>query len=258
MARKYVVGGNWKMNLDLTAAKELAAGLRNRLGSQRGAEVIVFPAFPYLLPVIETLREGRVCVGAQDLAVQPKGAFTGAVSATMLTSIGCTHVLIGHSERRHVFGDSNAVVSEKLSVSLEAGLKPVLCIGEKLEERRAGRTFEVIDAQLETALAKHTAAALKTLVIAYEPVWAIGTGETASPEQAQEVHAHIRAWVKDALGPTFAQDVQIQYGGSVKPGNAAGLMGQPDIDGALVGGASLKADDFTAIVRAPASRPTGS
>lgn len=254
MGRKYVIGGNWKMNLTLPQAQQLAADVRNRLASHRGAEVIVFPPFPYLGAVIETLREGSVAVGAQDLHTAAKGAFTGAVSAAMLTSVGCTHVLIGHSERRHVFGDSNALVAEKLTVALQAGLAPVFCIGEKLDERRAGRTFAVLDEQLQTALGGHTAAALEKLVIAYEPVWAIGTGETASPEQAQEVHAHVRARVSDLLGPSFAQSVAIQYGGSVKPSNAAGLLGQPDIDGALVGGASLKADDFAAIVRAPARR----
>ena len=255
MARSYVIGGNWKMNLDLAGAQRLAADVRNRLGSQRGAEVVVFPAYPFLHAVAETLREGRVQVGAQDLAVQPKGAFTGAVSATMLRSVGCTHVLIGHSERRHVFGDSNAVVAEKLSVALQNELQPVLCIGETIEQRRAGKTFAVVDEQLTTALKPHTPEALRKLVIAYEPVWAIGTGETATPEQAQEVHAHIRSHVADLLGPSFAEAVRIQYGGSVKPGNAAGLLGQKDIDGALVGGASLKADDFAAIVRAPAARP---
>ena len=255
MTRKHVIGGNWKMNLDLAGAQALAAGVRNRLGSYRNADMVVFPAYPFLTVVVETLREGRVAVGAQDLSTEPKGAFTGAVSASMLTSVGCTHVLIGHSERRHVFGDSNETVARKLSVALEAGLAPVLCVGEKIEERRAGQTFAVIEAQLQTALAPHTPLSLQKLVIAYEPVWAIGTGETATPEQAQEVHAHIRAYVADLLGPSFAESVAIQYGGSVKPSNAAGLLGQPDIDGALVGGASLKADDFAAIVRAPASRP---
>jgi triosephosphate isomerase (TIM) len=255
MSRTPIIGGNWKMNLDLAGAQQLAANVRNRLGSQRGAEVVVFPAFPFLVPVIETLREGRVAVGAQDLSTEPKGAFTGAVSASMLASVGCTHVLIGHSERRHVFGDDNATVATKLKVALEAGLKPVLCVGETLEQRRAGQTFAVIDAQLQTGLAGGTSGSLASVVIAYEPVWAIGTGETATPEQAQEVHAHIRRRVADLLGPTYARAVRIQYGGSVKPGNAKALMAQSDIDGALVGGASLKADDFAAIVRAPASRP---
>lgn len=255
MSRTPIIGGNWKMNLDLAGAQQLAASVRNLLGSQRGAEVVVFPAFPFLVPVIETLREGRVAVGAQDLSTEPKGAFTGAVSASMLASVGCTHVLIGHSERRHVFGDDNATVATKLKVALEAGLKPVLCVGETLEQRRAGQTFAVIDAQLQTGLAGGTSESHASVVIAYEPVWAIGTGETATPEQAQEVHAHIRGRVADLLGPTYARTVRIQYGGSVKPGNAKALMAQSDIDGALVGGASLKADDFAAIVRAPVRRP---
>lgn len=254
MSRTPIIGGNWKMNLDLAGAQQLAAGVRNRLGSHRGADVVVFPAFPYLLPVIETVREGRVAVGAQDLSTEPKGAFTGAVSAAMLVSVGCTHVLIGHSERRHVFGDDNPIVATKLKVALQAGLKPLLCVGETLEQRRAGKTFDVIDAQLQTALDGGTTDSLASVVIAYEPVWAIGTGETASPEQAQEVHAHIRSRIADLLGPSYAEAVRIQYGGSVKPSNAKALLEQKDIDGALVGGASLKADDFAAIVRAPASR----
>ncbi len=254
MTRKPIIGGNWKMNLDLPGAKALAAGLRNRLGSHRGAEVVVFPAFPLLTSVIETLREGLVSVGAQDLHHEPKGAFTGAVSAAMLTSVGCTHALIGHSERRHVFGDDDAAVAIKLTTALHAGLIPLLCVGETLQQRRSGHTFAVIDEQLQSALSAHSAASLAKLVIAYEPVWAIGTGETATPEQAQEVHAHIRSKIADLLGPSFAEAVRIQYGGSVKSSNAAGLLGQPDIDGALVGGASLKADEFAAIVRAPARR----
>ncbi len=250
MARKIVVGGNWKMNTDLHSAKALAGDLRNRLGSERGADVIVFPPFPFLAPVIKRMDDSRIAVGAQDVHTAPKGAFTGAVSATMLTSLGCSHVLIGHSERRHVFGDDDATVATKLEVALAAGLVPVLCIGEKLEERRSGSTFAVCDRQLETALTAHTADALSKLIVAYEPVWAIGTGEVATPDQAQEVHAHVRAQLKAHFGSSFADAVRLQYGGSVKPGNAAGLLGQPDIDGALVGGASLKADDFTGIVRA--------
>jgi len=238
------------MNLDLGTATSLAAEVRNRLASHRGAEVIVFPPFPFLAPVIEKLREGRVSVGGQDLHPAAKGAFTGAVSASMLTSIGCTHVLVGHSERRHVFGDSDEAVAAKLNAALGAGLIPVLCIGEKLDERQAGNTFTVCERQLTSALEGHTTAALAKLVVAYEPVWAIGTGEVATPAQAQEVHAHVRAHIAGMFGPSFAGSLPIQYGGSVKPGNAAGLLGQRDIDGALVGGASLKADDFAAIVRA--------
>lgn len=250
MGRKLAIGGNWKMNLDLQGAVALAGDLRNRLGSHRGAEVLIFPPFPFLHPVIERLRESTIAVGAQDLHIAPKGAFTGAVSANMLTSVGCTHVLVGHSERRAVFGDDDALVARKLQVALQAGLIPVLCVGETLEQRQAGQTIAVVNAQLDAALQGHTAEALAQLIVAYEPVWAIGTGLTATPEQAQEVHAEIRARLSASFGPTFAQALRIQYGGSVTADNAAALLDKKDIDGALVGGASLKADGFAAIVRA--------
>lgn len=250
MARTPTIGGNWKMNLDFEVAMDLASGLRNRLGSHRGAESIVFPSFPYLRPVSQRLRESAIGVGAQDLHVEAKGAFTSAISASMIKSVGCTHVLIGHSERRSVFGDDDALVARKLTVALEAGLIPVLCIGETLTERESSRTFAVLERQLDTALRAHTAAALEKLIVAYEPVWAIGTGLTATPEQAQEVHAWVRGHIGALLGDAFAARLRIQYGGSVKPSNAAGLLSQPDIDGALVGGASLKAESFAEIVRA--------
>ncbi|MCO4762133.1 MAG: triose-phosphate isomerase [Myxococcales bacterium] len=250
MARTPTIGGNWKMNLDFDEAMELASGLRNRLGSHRGAESIIFPSFPYLRPVSQRLRDSAIAVGAQDLHTEASGAFTSGVTGTMIRSVGCTHVLIGHSERRTVFGDDDALVAKKLSVALTAGLIPVLCIGETLSEKEANQTFSVLARQLDTALRAHTPEALSTLICAYEPVWAIGTGLTATPEQAQEVHAWVRSHVRGLLGPTFAEQLRIQYGGSVKPANAAGLMSQPDIDGALVGGASLKAESFAEIVRA--------
>ncbi len=250
MGRTTVIGGNWKMHLDLASATALTSELRNRLGSHRGAEVIVFPPFPFLVPVAERLRESAIGVGAQDLHTEASGAYTSAVSAEMIVSSGCSHVLVGHSERRAVFGDEEKIVAEKLSVALAAGLRPVLCIGETLEQRQAGQTFAVVRSQLDSALGEHTASALSDLVVAYEPVWAIGTGLTATPEQAQEIHASIRAHVADHLGLGFAAALRIQYGGSVKPANAVGLLGQDDIDGALVGGASLKAEDFASIVRA--------
>ena len=251
--RKLAIGGNWKMNLDLAGALKLASELRNRLGSHRGAEVLVFPPYPFLHPVVERLRNSAIAVGGQDLSTEASGAFTGAVSTSMLRSVGCTHVLVGHSERRAVFGDDNATVARKLRVALDGGLIPVLCIGETFDQRQAGETFEILGAQLDTALDGLDADTLSDMIIAYEPVWAIGTGLTATPAQAQEVHAEIRGRIAERLGPTFADALRIQYGGSVKGSNAAGLLGQKDIDGALVGGASLKADGFTAIVRARAS-----
>lgn len=255
MMRQRMTGGNWKMHTTLPEALALAGDVRHRLGSQRLGDVVIFPPFPFLQPVAEKMAGSQVTVGAQDLHFEPKGAFTGAVSAAMLASVGCTHVLCGHSERRAIFGDSNAIVGKKLTAAIAAGLKPVLCVGEQLAERQNGTTFAIVDAQLEAGLAGQTAQTLQNLVIAYEPVWAIGTGLTASPEQAQEVHAHIRGWLGAKLGKDFAQQCRIQYGGSVKGANAAGLFAMPDIDGMLVGGASLTADEFAAIVRAGRATP---
>ena len=251
MARTPIVGGNWKMFLDLAGALQLASEVRNRLGSARGVEVVVFPPFPFLKPVADRLAESSIALGAQDLSPEASGAFTGAVAAPMLKSVGCSHVLVGHSERRAVFGDDDAMVGRKLAAALGAGLKPVLCIGENLGERQRGETFSIISRQLRSVLAPYATntQVLVDLVLAYEPVWAIGTGLTATPEQAQEVHAHIRQEIADLLGKTFAAALRIQYGGSVKGANAAGLMQQPDIDGMLVGGASLKAEEFAQIVR---------
>ena len=254
MARSPIVGGNWKMHLELDGAVALASEVRNRLSAQRAVDVVVFPPFPFLAPVADRLRESRIGLGAQDLHTAEKGAFTGAVSASMLTSVGAQWVLVGHSERRQVFGDSDNVVAAKLRVALAHKLRPVLCIGETLQEREAGQTFAVLGRQLDSALSGLTPSALSTLVLAYEPVWAIGTGKVATPEQAQETHAWIRRHIADALGAGFASALRIQYGGSVKGDNAAGLLGQADIDGALVGGASLQADEFAAIVRAHADR----
>ncbi len=253
MTRKTAIGGNWKMNLDLAGALTLAGELRNRLGSQRQVEVLIFPPYPFLQPVVERLRDSAIAVGGQDLWLGTKGAFTSGVSAPMLRSVGCTHVLIGHSERRAVFGDNDAMVARKLRAALDGGLKPVLCVGETLEQRKSGETFAVVTRQLDSAFEGLQADALGDLIIAYEPVWAIGTGLTATPEQAQDVHADIRARVAHHYGSAFAEALRLQYGGSVKGSNAAGLLGQTDIDGALVGGASLKAEEFAAIVRARAA-----
>ncbi len=250
MGRTPIIGGNWKMHLELAEATTLAGEVRNRLSAYPGAQTLIFPPFPYLLPVAERLAGSTIGLGAQDLHFEAKGAFTGAVSASMLTSVGCKWVLLGHSERRHVFGDDDAVVAKKLRAALGAGLKPVLCVGEKLEERKSGETFRVCGRQLRMSLEGLTPAQLEHLVVAYEPVWAIGTGLVATPEQAQEVHADIRQKIGDLLGVGFATQVRIQYGGSVKSSSAAGLLSQEDIDGLLVGGASLQAEEFAAIVRA--------
>jgi triosephosphate isomerase len=253
MARTPIIGGNWKANpKTLAEAATLAQDLRHRLGSQRGAQVVVFPPSCFLETVAQRIDGSLVALGGQDLWLEPSGAFTGAVTGPMLASLGCGWVLVGHSERRTVFGESNAVVARKLAAALAAGLKPVLCIGENLAEREGGTTFAVIDAQLEI-LREFDTGKLAHLVLAYEPVWAIGTGRVATPEQAQEVHAHIRGRVAGLLGRDFAHQLRIQYGGSVKAATAAGLMAQPDIDGLLVGGASLQIDEFTGIVRPKAN-----
>ena len=238
------------MNGDLASSETLAAELRRSLGSHHGAEAVVFPPAAFLVPVQRKLAGSSVSVGVQDIHPYAKGAYTSGISAPMAASAGATWTLVGHSERRTWFGDSDARVAEKLHAALEHGLKPILCIGETLDERQSGRTVDVLRRQLDTALDGLTAAALGDLVLAYEPVWAIGTGVTASPQQAQETHASVRAHVTSGLGEAFARALRIQYGGSVKPHNAAELMACPDIDGALVGGASLKALDFTSIVRA--------
>lgn len=247
-SRRPVFGGNWKMNLDLAGAKALAEGLAASMPSGESAQVIAIPASPFLVPVAEALQGSAVELGAQDLSTQEKGAFTGAVSATMLTSVGCGWVLAGHSERRAVFGDTDEIVGAKLRRALDSGLSVILCVGETIEQRRAGETLDVVMRHLG-ALEGVSEAETQRLVIAYEPVWAIGTGEVATPEQAQQVHAAIRESLASRFSPSIADGWRIQYGGSVKPGNVDGLMAQPDIDGALVGGASLDAEGFTRIVR---------
>ncbi|TVQ63387.1 MAG: triose-phosphate isomerase [Phycisphaerales bacterium] len=252
-SRKPIVGGNWKMYTTQDAAaglaRDVAAGLIAGTGEGAGVEVVVFPPFPYLLTVGAVLRErgGPVALGGQDVWTQPEGAFTGEVSGEMLRDCGCTHALVGHSERRHVLGESDELVGEKLRAALSAGLHAVLCVGEKLDEREGGRTDAVNERQLRAALAGVGAGDLSRVVIAYEPVWAIGTGKTATPEDAQRAHAAIRAVVASMYDADAAEAIRIQYGGSVKPGNAAELFAQPDIDGGLIGGASLQASDFLAI-----------
>ncbi len=254
MTRTPIIGGNWKMNLTLPVAERLARELRSRLGSHRGSQLVVFPPFVFVELCRRVFRDSAVEVGAQDVHPLPRGAYTSGVSAEMLASVGCTRVLVGHSERRAWFGDTDARVAEKLGAALGAGLAPVLCVGETLQERQSGTTASVLARQLDTALAAHRAAALSKLVIAYEPVWAIGTGVTATPGQAQETHAFVRAHVARHFGAAFADALRIQYGGSVTADNAAALLACADIDGALVGGASLDARAFTAIARAGARR----
>ncbi|HKI33874.1 MAG TPA: triose-phosphate isomerase [Gemmataceae bacterium] len=248
--RKKFIAGNWKMYTTAATARELASAVARGVGAEARVSVAVCPPFPYLIPVAEALRGSSVALGAQNVYPEKEGAFTGEVSPPMLLDVGCRYVIVGHSERRHVLGENDALINRKVHAALAAGLQVILCVGETLREREADRTEAVLETQLSGGLAGLTAERLAPLVIAYEPVWAIGTGKNATPEQAQEAHAFIRRRVGQTFGEKTASALPIQYGGSVKPENAATLLGQPDVDGALVGGASLKADSFLAIVRA--------
>ncbi|MEW5826958.1 MAG: triose-phosphate isomerase [Candidatus Bipolaricaulota bacterium] len=247
-----MIAGNWKMNLTPDEAEAYVRRFAPRV-AKASAEVVLFPAFPSLDRVGRALADTAISLGAQDLCSEPRGAFTGAVSAEMLVACGCRYVLVGHSERRHVFGESDELVRRKLEAAGRAGLSPVLCIGETLEQRRRGETVAVLNAQLQAALAGLDLATLRRVVIAYEPVWAIGTGETATQEQAQEAAAAVRETTRRAHGDGIASALRILYGGSVKPENAGVLLAQPDLHGALVGGASLDPEGFAAIVLAGAA-----
>ncbi len=253
--RKAYVGGNWKMNLDRRASVALARAVAEAVGRDASVQVTIFPAFPYLAAVAEVLAEvgTSVRLGAQDFFAQPDGAFTGEVSLSQLRDVGVSVVLVGHSERRHVIGESDVLINEKVRAALEAEMDVVLCVGETLAQREAGQTDAINGAQVSYGLAGVTAGQMGRVTIAYEPVWAIGTGKTATPADAQAAHRAIRGWVRSGLfdgDEAVAQSLRIQYGGSVKPANAAELFKQPDIDGGLIGGASLKADDFLAIIEA--------
>jgi triosephosphate isomerase len=250
--RKPFVAGNWKMNTDSRTSVGLAENIASDAMdvARQSVTVAVFPPFVYLQSVIKAVSSSSVAAGAQDIYFEPKGAFTGEISAEMLKDIGCTYCLCGHSERRHVIGETDELVNKKVAAAINGGLLPILCVGELLGEREASQTNQVVSRQLEKGLAGLSAEKVSAVTIAYEPVWAIGTGLTATRQQAQEVHAYIRNLLSQMYDSQLAEEIRIQYGGSVKPGNAADLMGQRDIDGLLVGGASLKADDFLAIIQA--------
>ena len=251
MPRTKIVAGNWKMNLDRAQARALATAVVARQAAAGSAELVLCPPSVYIESVVAAVGPGgTVAVGGQNMHDKAAGAFTGEVAPAMLVDLGCRHVILGHYERRTLFGETDAQVNAKCRTALAAGLTPIVCVGETLEEREAGRTAAVVTTQVRGSLGGLSAADLEKVVIAYEPVWAIGTGKVATPEQAQEVHALVRGLVADLASPAVAARVRIQYGGSVKPDNAAELAAQPDIDGALVGGASLKADDFLAIAAA--------
>ena len=247
--RRPLIAGNWKMNMDRVGSLELASGIAAATDGD-GAEVLICPPFVYLDAVAQAVNDKAVNLGAQDVYFESGGAFTGETSTAMLVDVGCRYVILGHSERRNVIGEADELINKKVHAALGAGLIPVVCVGELLEQREAGQTAEVVRGQFEGSLAGVTEEQIRGIVIAYEPVWAIGTGKTASPEQAQEVHADLRKLVENHYNAGSAEVVRILYGGSVKPANASELMSQPDIDGALVGGASLKADSFAAIINA--------
>jgi len=247
--RKPIVAGNWKMYGTRAENAALVRGLLDLLQPGARAEVLVCPPFVYLWETGRLLKDSEVALGAQSVCAESLGAFTGEVSGAMLRDVGCRYVLVGHSERRQLYGESDSLVARKFMAAQAQGLVPVLCVGETLEEREGGRTTEVVARQLEAVLSVSGVGSLASAVIAYEPVWAIGTGRTASPEQAQEVHAMIRGKVA-ALDATIASSVRILYGGSVKASNARELFAMADIDGGLVGGASLKAEEFAQICAA--------
>lgn len=246
--RQPMVAGNWKMNGSSASVKELINGVKAGVGAAN-AEVVVCPPFVYIPSVADSIGDSGIKLGAQNMCEQDAGAFTGEVSGPMLKDVGCEYVIIGHSERRAMYGETDEVTAVKYGAVLKNGLKPIFCIGETLEERESGITEEVVGRQIDAILNSDGVASLANAVLAYEPVWAIGTGKTASPEQAQEVHAFIRNKIA-GLDAGIAEGLRILYGGSMNPGNAAELRSQPDIDGGLIGGASLKAEDFLAICTA--------
>lgn len=248
MARIPLIAGNWKMNLDRASAIALARAIVEQGGALTGVELAVCPPLVYLDCVRQVLAGSAIALGAQNMYHQRNGAYTGEVSASMLCDLGCKFVILGHSERRHILGETDQEVNKKVIAALAAGLKPIVCVGETLAERESGQTLDVIRRQFEQSLGGLSAQQIQDVVIAYEPVWAIGTGNVATPQQAQEVHLELRKLFNQRYNRQVAEVVRIQYGGSVKPENAAELLRQPDIDGALVGGASLKADQFMAIV----------
>ena len=246
--RRMFIAGNWKMNLDRASAVALASQIAKDASPLKGVELAVFPPSVYIDAVARALAGSKVAWGLQNVYHEPNGAFTGEVSVAMAQDLGCRYVILGHSERRHILGETDQDVNQKLHAVLAGGITPIVCVGETLREREASQTLEVIERQVSGSLAGVTADQMRRTVIAYEPVWAIGTGRNATPEQAEEVHLALRNLLETRYNGEVAQSVRIQYGGSVKPSNARDLLSQPDIDGALVGGASLKAADFMAIV----------
>ena len=246
--RTPLIAGNWKMYKTSPEAVDTAKKLAELVADTADVDIMIAPVFTALDPVSHVVRDSRIALGAQNLYWEKEGAYTGEISAHMLTAIGCRYVIIGHSERRQYFGETDETVNKRIRAALDAGLIPVMCVGETEQERDAGQTFSVLDKQVKNGLYNYVANDLETLVIAYEPVWAIGTGKTATKDQAQEAHHHIRGLITELYGDALSASLRILYGGSVKPDNVSDLMAMPDIDGALVGGASLEADSFSKII----------
>jgi triosephosphate isomerase len=247
--RRKLIAGNWKMNMDRATGVALAQGIAKLASDVPTVDLLVCPPSVYIAAVADAIKGKGVAVGGQNMYFEASGAFTGEVSAAMLLDVGAKYVILGHSERRHIFKETDADVNKKTHAALAAGLAPIVCVGELLEEREAGKTAQVIKSQFDGSLAGITEEQIKGIVIAYEPVWAIGTGKVATPAQAEEVHADLRSLLTKRYNAAVAAEVRILYGGSVKASNAGELLGQPNIDGALVGGASLKVDEFLGIAK---------
>ncbi len=247
--RRPIIAGNWKLNLTITESRHLAQQLADNLADVTDRDIVIAPVFTTLTTVAGVIEKSPVQLAGQNCYPQITGAFTGEVSPEFLADAGCSHVILGHSERRQLLGETDDFINQKLLKALEAGLNPIFCIGETLQEREAEQMLKVLDRQIKGGLANLTAEQMADVVIAYEPIWAIGTGKTATTEQAQQAHSFVREVVQQLFNPEVAENTRILYGGSVKPNNVDGLMAEEDIDGALVGGASLKAEDFIRIVR---------
>jgi len=247
--RKPIIAGNWKLNLTITESRHLAQQLVNQLADVTDRDIVIAPVFTALTSVAEVIEKSPIQLAGQNCYPQTTGAFTGEVSPKLLRDSGCRHVIVGHSERRQLLAETDHFINQKLLKTLEEGLKPILCIGETLEQREAEEMLEVLSRQVKGGLANLTGPQMTDVIIAYEPIWAIGTGKTATAEQAQQAHSFIRELVQELFSPEVAAETRILYGGSVKPDNVDELMREEDIDGALVGGASLKADDFIRIIR---------
>ena len=248
--RRKVIAGNWKMHKDLSESQSLITKLTNALSKEEiKCDILICPPFTSLSEAAGLIKNTKVKLGAQNMHFEDKGAFTGETSAAMLKSVGCEYVILGHSERRAIFGESDEMINKKIKKALNSGLNPIFCIGETLQERESGIMNDVIKRQVTEGLQQVSKGEMEKVIIAYEPVWAIGTGVTATPDQAQEVHVYVRKLISDIFGDDTAEKLTIQYGGSVKPNNASELLSQNDIDGALVGGACLEADSFMSIIK---------